>query len=143
MKKVKYFDKFFMLLFIASIAYFLFIFFSKKTKVNLAKKPSSEIKWQKDSIIDLGFLKTDITYNFSTTLYNAGSYPLYIQNINTSCGCTKAKFSKTEILVNDSAIITGTISTSKSPKDFVVISFRANTNQLNHNLFLSYKTKLQ
>jgi hypothetical protein len=122
---------------------FLYYLFNKPKKVNLQKESKTSFKWQKDSIIDLGLLNSNVTYNFSTKIYNAGIHPLFIQDINTSCGCTKTKFSKIKILPNDSSLITGTISTSKSPKDFVIISFKANTNQLNHNLYLSYKTKLQ
>ena len=138
------FDVFLLSLFFLCILYFAFkqihSYINKHLTVNNNKL--SEIKWVKDSVINLDTIYQDRTVDFKATIVNSGANRLFIRNIFSSCGCTQVKLSNDEINIDDTAFIIGKINTKgKKGRAISLIHFNANTVQKCHTLRVNYYVK--
>ena len=50
-----------------------------------------------DTLVDIGTLRSGEVIKYDARLRNAGSEPLVIKNISTSCGCTSVEYGKQPI----------------------------------------------
>ena len=77
---------------------------------------------------DFGFINPKNTYNTSFKVTNTGKYPLLIEKVDASCGCTKVNISRKNILPGTSARIDVSFHPLKNEKSFQkVIAIVANT----------------
>lgn len=77
---------------------------------------------------DFGVINPKNTYNTFFKVTNTGKYPLIIEKVDASCGCTKVNISKKIILSGTSARIDVSFHPFKNEKSFQkVIAIVANT----------------
>jgi len=77
--------------------------FSQETNLKLSKRMTS-VAVNHDSVC-LGKFKKQIIKQVSFRIKNLGPTPLIIQNVNTSCGCTVAKYEKMPIAKGESTTV--------------------------------------
>ena len=77
--------------------------FSRETYLKLSNRMTT-VKINQDSIC-LGKFNRQIIKRVSFFIKNTGSTPMIIQNVNTSCGCTVAKYDKKPILQGETTTV--------------------------------------
>ncbi len=90
-------------LIVAILVVFYFVF----PKSNIATDRVSEISFT-ESQISFGVIKQGIPQKAVFTFANTGAYPLLIQNVETSCGCTVPEWTKKPVKPGESGQITVT-----------------------------------
>ena len=90
---------------IATVLTTAFMYMSSQTDELLASGAKTTIKFEKTEI-DLGTIKQGIPKEVTFTLTNTGSTPLVIYDVETSCGCTGAEWTKKPIKAKDTGEIT-------------------------------------
>lgn len=78
---------------------------SPKVEFSTSKTPS--IKWKAEEM-DLGEIQQNKPVSVDFEFKNTGNAPVLITNVQASCGCTTANYSKTPILPGESTKITAT-----------------------------------
>lgn len=84
----------------------------------------SEFKFEKETH-DFGKIAQGTPVSYSFKFSNVGSEPIIISNVNPSCGCSVAEFTKTPIKPGDSGTIKVTFNAASSApftKSFTVTS---------------------
>lgn len=75
-----------------------------KTTNNKSINKSTTIELSKD-YVNLGKFSSQTTKHTTFNLKNTGNYPLLIQEVSTSCGCTIAKYDKKPVLAGQTTSI--------------------------------------
>ena len=97
---------------IATVLTTAFMYMSSQTDELLASGAKTTIEFNKTEI-DLGTLKQGNPKEVTFTFTNTGSAPLLIYDVETSCGCTGAEWTKKPIEAKD----TGEIRVSYDAKE--------------------------
>ena len=92
----------------------------------------TKVQWI-DSVKDFGTINMGDSIQVSFTCKNMGEKPLFLTQVNPSCGCTVASYSKEAILPGQTGFVTGTFNSNRShPGEVRKTIFVSKTNIVFH-----------
>lgn len=136
--RLKNIDRLILILLLLSILFFAYNKFNKPRPHNLAIL-KTKIKWIDEDNIDLGKLFLEKPDTFSRKFINDGGNVLWIENIETTCGCTQAIFSSLELKPKDTCEVKGIITPKFIGKNSTSITFKANTDSIKNRITVKYE----
>lgn len=96
-----------------------------------------------DSMQNFGTVKKGELVKLKYTVKNTGEYPLFIINVQPSCGCTVADYTKTPILPGKDGAINATFDSNHGSAGDVHKSIIVTTNSKNNpNFVLAFEGKV-
>jgi hypothetical protein len=101
----------------------------------------TRVQWV-DSIKDFGSINMGDSIQITFTCRNIGEKPLFLTQVNPSCGCTVASYSKEAILPGQTGFVTGTFNSNRSHPGEVRKTIFVTTNTqdgVNHTLTFTGK----
>ena len=101
----------------------------------------TKVQWI-DSVKDFGTINMGDSIQISFTCRNIGEKPLFLTQVNPSCGCTVASYTKEAILPGQTGFVTGTFNSNRSHPGEVRKTIFVTTNTqdgVNHTLTFTGK----
>jgi len=118
---------------------------SKQPDANMALKDTASYTQVQfaDSMQNFGTVKKGELVKLKYTVKNTGEYPLFIINVQPSCGCTVADYTKTPILPGKDGAINATFDSNHGSAGDVHKSIIVTTNSKNNpNFVLAFEGKV-